>query len=135
MRLSRIPKKKSLVKEVSSDPLAVDAEQENPPPKPPKKIFKIIKNKLLFKIRKVKHEKKKKKTLRLKPESTRTRRRPQSSVTPGRRRSARKPMDKAKKIGTLICLDNYGKGEAIRMLLWHSQLDYDTVVVTPEQVK
>ena len=51
------------------------------------------------------------------------------------RRVRREPIDKTKKLGTLICLNDYGKGEAIRMMLWYSGLDYDVVEVTPEQVQ
>ena len=73
MVLGNISQKKVVGKEVSYDPLSVNAEPKKPPSETPKKLFKIIKPKLPFKIKRVKR---KKKTLRLNPESKRTRGRP-----------------------------------------------------------
>lgn len=46
-----------------------------------------------------------------------------------------KKIDRTKSLGTFIYLGLYGKGEAIRMLLYHAKILYDMVVVTLDQVK
>ena len=47
---------------------------------------------------------------------------------------SRRKVDKTVKLGTFIYLDNYGQGEAIRMMLWLSKRNYTNIVVGHDQL-
>jgi hypothetical protein len=72
-----------------------------------------------------------KKTLRLHPASPTPKKTTRSNRVPYSRRK----VDKTVKLGTFIYLDNYGQGEAIRMMLWLSKRNYTNIVVDNEQLK
>ena len=43
-------------------------------------------------------------------------------------------IDRSKKLGTFIYMGLYGRGEAVRMLLYHAKILYDMIIVTSEQI-
>ena len=79
-------------------------------------------------IKKIKS--KPKKTLRLTPKkSTLQKKKPVSKPV---MKSSTPKIDRSKKLGTFIYMGFYGRGEAVRMLLYHAKIMYDMVVVTRE---
>ena len=49
-------------------------------------------------------------------------------------KSSMPKIDRTKKLGTFIYMGFYGRGEAVRMLLYHAKILYDMVVVTRDQI-
>ena len=93
--------------------------------KPIKKTAKKI-------VKKVKS--KKKKTLRLIPKKSAIKKmkKPVRLAKPVAKSAPK--IDRTKKLGTFIYMGLYGRGEAVRMLLYHAKILYDMVIVTREQI-
>ena len=111
------------VKTVKSSKIA-GKKKVKPSRSPSKKAIKKL-------IRKIKSNPKK--TLRLTPKGKSTQKKKPVRLARPVMKSVPK-IDKTKKLGTFIYVGYYGRGEAVRMLLYHAKIIYDMVVVTREQI-